>query len=326
MSAEPRPDPGRALARSRRRRRCHHGEVLRAEGAAAAARRASSCGARGASSARWIGASGAMNSRSRWRQPPQGVHSSSLGAATTTSAIRPAAAGHQRADRRRLRALALRVGGVLDVGAGVAAAVGGAQGGADGEVRVGRVGVRHGVARERDQLGVRRRRLPSAASRASAYDPRWIASSADPERLAQPRDLLVLAREVRVGRGDRLELDEAPEALDVVEVDPHALPQQQAAAPCRPPRVTPRLASSAARSSPGVVDAREPVAELRARRPRRRARRRSACARPAPPRAASAGPCGTREVGVALAQHAAVARRRRRARARACGSGSGSTP
>jgi hypothetical protein len=30
-----------------------------------------------------------VNSRSRWRQPPHGEHSSRLGAATTTSAIRP---------------------------------------------------------------------------------------------------------------------------------------------------------------------------------------------------------------------------------------------
>ena len=125
---------------------------------AAAARRASSCGGRRSRSARWIGASGTMNSRSRWRQPPHGTHSSPLGAITATSVMRSPPAGDQRADRRRLRALALRVGGVLDVGADVDRAVLGAQRGADREVRVRRVGARRHLARAASTSADRSRR------------------------------------------------------------------------------------------------------------------------------------------------------------------------
>jgi hypothetical protein len=49
------------------------------------------------------------------------------------------AGGHERADRRGLRALALRIGRVLDVRAHVHRAVGRAQRGADGELRIGHV-------------------------------------------------------------------------------------------------------------------------------------------------------------------------------------------
>ena len=62
-----------------------------------------------------------------------------------------AAGGDQRADRRRLRALPLRVGGVLDVGADVDRAVLGAQRGADRKRRVGRVGALHHRAGGRDE-------------------------------------------------------------------------------------------------------------------------------------------------------------------------------
>ena len=57
----------------------------------------------------------------------------------------------EHADRRRLRALALRVGRVLDVGAGVDRAVLGAQRGADVEARVRRVRAAHRLARGGDQ-------------------------------------------------------------------------------------------------------------------------------------------------------------------------------
>ena len=53
------------------------------------------------------------------------------------------AGGDHRADGRGLGALALRIGGVLDVGAGVDPAAGAAQRGADREVRVRAVRVRH---------------------------------------------------------------------------------------------------------------------------------------------------------------------------------------
>jgi hypothetical protein len=43
------------------------------------------------------------------------------------------------------------------------------------------------------------------------------------------RHLLVLGAEVRVGRGDALELDERAEPRDGVQMDPYALPQEQVA-------------------------------------------------------------------------------------------------
>lgn len=52
----------------------------------------------------------------------------------------------------------------------------------------------------------------------------------DRQRLSERRDALVLGGQVRAGLGDRLELDEAAEPLDLVEVDPHPAPQEQAAA------------------------------------------------------------------------------------------------
>ena len=138
-------------------------------------------------STRWIGASSGANSRRRWRQPPQGVHSSALGAATTTSAISPAAARDHRADRRRLGALALRIGGVLDVGAGEAAAVGRADRRADGEVGVRRVGAADRLAREREQLRVGRARLLGGAAQRVGVGALAQRVVADLERLAQLR-------------------------------------------------------------------------------------------------------------------------------------------
>ncbi len=53
---------------------------------------------------------------------------------------------------------------------------------------------------------------------------------AERELLAQAGDELVLAAEVRVGVGHRLELDERPEVAHLVEVDAHVLVEQQVAA------------------------------------------------------------------------------------------------
>ena len=80
----------------------------------------------------------------------------------------PAATGHHRAERGGLRALALGVGGVLDVGARVAAAVVGQHRGADGEVGVRRVGAAGGFAGEAKQLGIGRRVADRVGVRALA--------------------------------------------------------------------------------------------------------------------------------------------------------------
>lgn len=45
--------------------------------------------------------------------------------------------------------------------------------------------------------------------------------------MAQLGDVLVLAGEVRVGLGDGLELDDAPEPGNLVEVDAYVAPEQQ---------------------------------------------------------------------------------------------------
>ena len=50
-----------------------------------------------------------------------------------------------------------------------------------------------------------------------------------PSAALEARDLLALGRQVRLGRRDALELDERAEPVDGVEVDAHALPQQQVA-------------------------------------------------------------------------------------------------
>ena len=83
------------------------------------------------------------------------------------------AGGDHRADGRRLRALALRIGGVLDVGADVDRPGGRAQRGADREVRVGRVGVAHdrvggGQQRLRRRRAAGRSRSPPPARRGRA--------------------------------------------------------------------------------------------------------------------------------------------------------------
>ena len=182
-------------------------------------------------SARWIGASAAGElaqplaaaaarraQLARSARPP------------TTSATRAAAARHHRAERRRLGALALGVGGVLDVGAGVAAAVVGAHGGADGEVastarRRGRRASRREVAR---QLGV----AAPASSTSVGVDPSahdaLVADAAAPSRssatFARSR-----ARS-ESGAATASSSTNEPSPVDLVEVDAHRLPQQQAAA------------------------------------------------------------------------------------------------
>jgi hypothetical protein len=75
---------------------------------------------------------------SRWRQPPQGEHS--LAAAHDRDLDDLALARrHHHADGARLGALALRVGRVLDVAAGVDSARRAAQRRADRKARVGHV-------------------------------------------------------------------------------------------------------------------------------------------------------------------------------------------
>src|SRR4051812_27199864 len=127
----------------------------------------------------------------------------------------------QRPDRRGLRALALRVGGVLDVGADVDRAVLGPQRGADAEAAVGRVGALHdGLCRLHEGVGPH-----DLIGVGVAQD----ALGRDLQRLGEPRDAVELLGEVGVRGGDAFELDEVTEVLDPVQVDAHVLPQQQVA-------------------------------------------------------------------------------------------------
>ncbi len=137
-----------------------------------------------------------------------------------------AAAGDERPDGRRLRALALGIGGVLDVRAGVQTAGLVAQGDADGEVRIGHVGARHRAAGEREEA-VGRGALREQHRRVALRDDAVVG---DAEDLAQLGDARVLGGEVRLGGRDRLQLHPAAEAVDIVEVDAHVAPEQQPAA------------------------------------------------------------------------------------------------
>ena len=189
-------------------------------------------------SARWIGASAAANSRSRWRQPPHGAHSCLARCGDDDLHDPPAAARHHRAERRGLRALALGVGGVLDVGAGVAAAVVGQHGGADGEVGVRRVGAAGGLARQAKQLGIGH----GVADRVGV---RALAELLDAELCAKAPDLGVLVGEVRALAGHGLELDERAQALTSSRWMRTVSHSSRAAAASRPRR--PRRASRSAR-------------------------------------------------------------------------------
>ena len=164
-----------------------------------------------------------------------------------------AAARHHRPERRRLGALALRVGGVLDVGARVAAAVGGAHGGADGEVRVRRVGAAGGLAGEREELGVGRGARGPHRVRVRPLAQRVVA---DAERLAQLRDLRPLAREVRVRLGDRLELEERAEPSTSsrwMRTVSHSSSRRRLATTTSTPAVSSSAASSAGGSGTGTT-------------------------------------------------------------------------
>ena len=132
------------------------------------------------------------------------------------------AGGDQRAERRGLGALPLRVGGVLDVRAGVDRAAGRAHGGADLELRVRRVGVAHRRVGGAQQASAGR---PSAGPR-SRPDTSASSSIRRAARAAAPPSRARSSRSTRV-RQDRLELQERSQPLDLVEVDPDALPQQQ---------------------------------------------------------------------------------------------------
>ena len=90
--------------------------------------------------ATWMRVAASANSRMRWRQPPHGVHRSSPSPTTTISAILPLAGERHRGDRAGLGARALRIGGVLDVAAGVDRAARRADRRADEKARVRRVG------------------------------------------------------------------------------------------------------------------------------------------------------------------------------------------
>ena len=180
-----------------------------------------------------------------WRGPPGRprctgiIRTAELGQALAAAATRRAdvhplgghghrgdaglAGGHHRADGRGLRTLALRIGGVLDVGAGEDAAARAPQRDAHLEVRVRRVGVLHrlgGSAQE--QL----RRVEQQVGVALA-DERLVA---DLELLAKPGNLGMLRRQVGCAGAHRLELEEAAEPLDLVEVDANVVEQEQPAA------------------------------------------------------------------------------------------------
>jgi hypothetical protein len=213
----------------------------------------------------------------------------------------PAAGRDHRADRGRLRALALREGGVLDVGAGEAAPVLRPDRRADVQARVRRIGVCRGGPRHAQQLriGLRHQRVGVGA--------RPQVGVADVEHLAQAVDLRALLGEVRVRRRDRLQLEELPEPLDVVEVDAHVLPLQQ------PPPLGDDDAHAARRGEPGdgggrIGDLDQVVARQAHLGAVRALVGDQVAQRPVRPRllAQLEPPVGDAEVGVALQQRALV--------------------
>ena len=191
------------------------------------------------------------------------------------------AGGDERADRRGLGALALRIGRVLDVRADVDAPVRRAQRGAD----------REAASRARRRCASPRRRRASGSSGASACAPparsgaRASPRAAGPSSSSRPgsrprsraprgaaRRLSCSPAQVRAGLRHRLELDVAPQPLDLVEVDADALPEQQPS-----PLRDRRRASRRRRRAPRAA----------ARRRRRARAGRCSCARRSSPRAST---------------------------------------
>ena len=242
--------------------------------------------------------SGAANSFRRWRQPPHGGQMSSLLGDDGDGADLALAGGDHRADGRCLGALALRIGGVLDVRPDVDRSGARAQGGADRELRVRGVGVAH------DGVGGGQQR-PGAVEQQVGVGPRH--RRPEGELFAQAVHELVLAREVGVGVRDALELDEGSEAVHVVEVDAHVLVEQQSAPLVdddqRPERRVERVAQCRRVADLGqAVRARARLVAVR-----------SHVGDQARPGFAAAGllaqlqpPARTGEVGVALGQHTLV--------------------
>ena len=233
---------------------------------------------------------------------PHGGHSSRLAATTTTSATaRPRRRPSRRArtpprtgpaGRRRSRRSRPRSGGRPSCAP---------------RRRPGRRSTARSVAPAAarasvEQLGIGAR----AGGRARRRRSRLEGLVADPQRRAQPRDLGALAGEVRVRLRDRLELEEAAEALDLVEVDADGLPEQQPAL-LDDLDATPQVSASAARSPPASVDGRRAGSPTRARPPRPGGGRRSVGA-PGLLLAQLQPALRDGEVRVALAEHAVVAR------------------
>ena len=132
--ATPRGDMRSATVRSRRSCQMLRAEARRQQLAQReAAAQGSSCRRPGPAPRR------RANSRSFWRQPPQGVTSSGPAPTTATARMRCAAGQHQLADGHRLGTQALRVRRVLDVAAGVDAALLVEQSRADRELRIRRM-------------------------------------------------------------------------------------------------------------------------------------------------------------------------------------------
>ena len=250
---------------------------------------------------------GRANSRSRWRQPPHGGQMSRpLGDDRDLGdlACRPP---RQRADRRGLRALALRVGGVLDVGAGVdRPSVGVRSAAPTGSASTAR-GRAPSPPRRRAAAPRRRRR---AGRRACAAGRRSRSPRSRRRRSRAPRAGARRARasraQVRAGVRDALELDEVAEALD------------RRRGGCARPATSsrwrrlsttasvPSAASSASRSAAGSVDRRRAGSGSRAPRRRRRGRTAISSAPPGLLLAQLQPAVRGAEVRVALAQHAAV--------------------
>ena len=249
-------------------------------------------------------ASSGMNSRRRWRQPPHGTHGSSPSPITAASAICVAPGGDQRADRRRLRALALRVGGVLDVGADVDGAVGRAQRDADA--------VAASTARRRARSArARRPAISCLAARAAASSAVRVGVGQDPRRRRgrAPRSAARPGRARPEGRSPRARRPRArgsvPRPRDRsrwMRTPSHSSSRRSLSTTTS----VPSAASSASRSAAGVLDGRDPVAALARLGPRRRGAYWISAAPPGRLLAQLQPAVGDAEVGVALDEHAAV--------------------